>query len=71
MLFRSVWSVLVKEGGLDPNDPECLPMSRRNLKPTAEAALSPAAVELATRWVKLTSSQQKKVITLVASFQPR
>ena len=66
--WEKVWPILVKEGGLDPNDPECLPLSMRKPIPPAETLLSPKALALATQWMKLKPRQQKQVLALMASL---
>ena len=66
--WEKAWPVLVKEGGLDPNDPACQPLSMRKPLPPAETLLSPKALALATRWMAMKPVYQKQVADLLAAL---
>ncbi len=66
--WERVWEVLVEKGGLDPNDTECLPLSRRGTN-AAHAALSPEALDLAVRWMRLPRPEQAKVTGTLADCE--
>jgi hypothetical protein len=63
--WERVWQVLVEKGGLDPNDIECLPLSKRGT-PAGHAGLSPEALDLSIRWMRLPRPQREKVSSLLA-----